>query len=314
MAIKIVRPGALTTVQDCGRFGYMHLGFSQCGAMDIRALKTANILLSNDPGAAALEMTVTGIAALFTENTAVCLSGAPMEAAINGKPIEPGRVYEVFDGDVLICGRVKSGVRSYLAVCGGIDVPEFLGSRSTDIKARCGGFCGRALKTGDELSILPHGRLKRVDERRAELIKPSRSITLRAVSAAQEDMFTKDDINLFYSQRYTVSPDSNRMGVRLSGEPLKGKNGMDIISDGIAPGSVQVPESGLPIILAADRQSTGGYAKIASVICADLPLLAQVVPGGSISFRHIGVKEALLAARRENEKLMKLREYIDALE
>lgn len=313
VGIKIVRGGLLTTVQDTGRAGYMKYGFSQCGAMDIRAMKTANILLSNDPFAAVLEMTLTGIAAVFTEDCAICISGGKIEAAINKKPIVTNKVYEISAGDVLICEKIKKGVRSYLAVSGGIDVPEFFSSRSTDLKAKAGGFCGRKLQTGDDIGILPHSKLSNIEKRQTDEFEFSNGIVLRAVPGPQDFMFTKEDLNTFFSEDYKVSAQADRMGIRLSGPVLKGEKGMDIISDGIAPGSVQVPESGQPIILAADRQTTGGYAKIATVISADMPMLAQALPGCFVKFRCVSVSEAEKAARAENEKLSALKNYIENL-
>lgn len=313
MGIKIVRGGLLTTVQDSGRTGYMKYGFSQCGAMDLRAMKTANILLSNDENAAVLEMTLNGIAAVFTEDCAICISGARIDAAINKKPIRTNKVYKISAGDVLICGKIKSGARAYLAVSGGIDVPEFLGSRSTDMKSKVGGYCGRKLSTGDDIKIFPHKRTENIEKRETAEFEFKNEILLRAVPGPQDDMFTKDDLETFFSAEYKVSAEADRMGVRLSGPALKGKNGMNIISDGIAPGSVQVPESGTPIILAADRQTTGGYAKIATVISADMPLLAQALPGCRIRFSKVSVKEAENAAKQEYKKSELLKEYINKL-
>lgn len=313
MGIKIVRGGLLTTVQDSGRAGYMKYGFSQCGAMDIKAMKTANILLSNDENAAVLEMTLNGIAAVFTEDCAICISGARIDAKINKKPMSTNKVYKITAGDVLICGRVTNGARAYLGVSGGIDVPEFLGSRSTDIKSKAGGFCGRKLNTGDDLKIMPHKIPENIEKRETAEFEFKKDILLRAVPGPQNDMFTKEDMKTFFSAEYKISAEADRMGIRLSGPALKGKKGMNIISDGIAPGSVQVPESGRPIILAADRQTTGGYAKIATVISADMPLLAQALPGQSIKFREVSVKEAENAARAENKKLEILKERINKL-
>ena len=313
MSIKIVRGGLLTTVQDGGRIGCMKYGFSQCGAMDMRAFHTANALLSNNAGAAVLEMTVTGIAALFTEDCAICISGAQMEAQINRKPIRTNKVYEIAAGDVLLCGKVRNGARAYLAVSGGIDVPEFLGSRSTDLKAKAGGFCGRKLKTGDELKILPHERLKKIEKREIPEFEYQNEICLRAVCGPQDSMFTKEDINTFFGTKYSVTAEADRMGIRLKGAPLTGKNGMNIISDGIAPGSVQVPDSGMPIILCADRQTTGGYAKIATVISADMPLLAQALPGCKIRFERISTAEVENAAKEASRNIKTIKEQINKL-
>lgn len=281
--------------------------------MDIKAMKTANILLSNAENAAVLEMTLNGIAAVFTEDCAICISGARIDAKINKKPICTNKVYKITAGDVLLCGRVTNGARAYLGVSGGIDVPKFLGSRSTDIKLKAGGFCGRKLNTGDELKIMPHKMPGNIEERETAEFEFKTDILLRAVPGPQNDMFTKEDMKTFFTAEYRISAEADRMGIRLSGPPLKGKNGMNIISDGIAPGSVQVPESGQPILLAADRQTTGGYAKAATVISADMPLLAQALPGQCIKFRKVTVKEAENAARAEEHKFEMLKERINKL-
>lgn len=313
MGIKIVRGGILTTVQDLGRYGYMKYGFSQCGAMDARAVKTANILLSNTQNAAVLEMTLSGIAAVFTEDCAICISGAQIEATVNRKPIRMNKVYALSAGDVLICGNVKNGARAYLAVSGGIDVPVFLGSRSTDLKAKAGGFHGRKLKTGDEIGILPHSKLNHIEKRETKAFSHSQETVLRAVPGPQDFMFTAEDTERFFSAAYKVTAEADRMGIRLNGAVLKGRHGMNIISDGIAPGSIQVPENGQPILLCADRQTTGGYAKIACVISADLPLAAQLLPGCTVRFKKVSVKEAQAAAKTQRSELASLQAYIHKL-
>lgn len=306
MSIKIINAGMLSTIQDGGRFGVMKYGFTQSGAMDSKAMSTANILVGNEPECAVIETTLLGITAEFTENTVIALSGGDFSAAINGTPIKRNKAYAVNAGDTLAMSYAKSGVRGYLAVSGGFDVPEVMGSRSTNLKSQIGGFYGRKLAAGDIINtfapIITDTTGRELPEETYE-----NSITLRAVLGPQDYMFTDEDINTFFSCEYKITQQADRMGIRLDGEPLKGKGSMDIVSDGIVFGSVQVPKNGMPIILAADRQTTGGYAKIATVISADRHLIAQARPGGTIKFAQVSVKEAQKIAKQEQKALKKLK-------
>lgn len=306
MSIKIINAGMLSTIQDGGRFGVMKYGFTQSGAMDSKAMSTANILVGNEPECAVIETTLLGITAEFTENTVIALSGGDFSAAINGTPIKRNKAYAVNAGDTLAMSYAKSGVRGYLAVSGGFDVPEVMGSRSTNLKSQIGGFFGRKLAAGDIINtfapIITDTTGRELPEETYE-----NSITLRAVLGPQDYMFTDEDIKTFFSCEYKITQQADRMGIRLDGEPLKGKGSMDIVSDGIVFGSVQVPKNGMPIILAADRQTTGGYAKIATVISADRHLIAQARPGGTIKFAQVSVKEAQKIAKQEQKALKKLK-------
>lgn len=306
MSIKIINAGMLSTIQDGGRFGVMKYGFTQSGAMDSKAMSTANILVGNEPECAVIETTLLGITAEFTENTVIALSGGDFSAAINGTPIKRNKAYAVNAGDTLAMSYAKSGVRGYLAVSGGFDVPEVMGSRSTNLKSQIGGFFGRKLAACDIINtfapIITDTTGRELPEETYE-----NSITLRAVLGPQDYMFTDEDIKTFFSCEYKITQQADRMGIRLDGEPLKGKGSMDIVSDGIVFGSVQVPKNGMPIILAADRQTTGGYAKIATIISADRHLIAQARPGGTIKFAQVSVKEAQKIAKQEQKALKKLK-------
>lgn len=306
MSIKIINAGMLSTIQDGGRFGVMKYGFTQSGAMDSKAMSTANILVGNEPECAVIETTLLGITAEFTENTVIALSGGDFSAAINGTPIKRNKAYAVNAGDTLAMSYAKSGVRGYLAVSGGFDVPEVMGSRSTNLKSQIGGFYGRKLAAGDIINtfapIITDTTGRELPEETYE-----NSITLRAVLGPQDYMFTDEDIKSFFSCEYKITQQADRMGIRLDGEPLKGKGSMDIVSDGIVFGSVQVPKNGMPIILAADRQTTGGYAKIATIISADRHLIAQARPGGTIKFAQVSIKEAQKIAKQEQKALKKLK-------
>lgn len=307
MSILIVRPGLFTTVQDGGRFGSMSLGFTQCGAMDYKAAKTANLLIGNNPNDAVLEMTYTGIAALFREDCAIALSGAHFKASINTVPIKTNKAYKIKAGDVLSMREAISGARAYLAISGGIDVPQVLGSRSTDLKLKLGGFEGRALKCKDEIKIFGGELPNKIECREIPEFEYGNEITLRCVLGPQDDMFTSKSLETLFSEEYKVSAEADRMGIRLSGAALKCKSTPDIISDGIAFGAVQVPKNGQPIILAADRQTTGGYAKPITVITADLPFLAQAKPGNTIRFKPVSLAEAEAAAKEEQRFFEDLR-------
>lgn len=298
--IEIITPGLLTTVQDFGRVGVMKNGFTQNGAMDRYSMTVANRLCGNCDSAPVLEMTVLGVTARFTQDTVICVSGADFGAKINDKPIKRNKAYKINKGDILSMGAAKSGMRAYLAVAGGIVGEYVFGSASTNLKFAFGGHFGKKLQSGDVLSIgtgaFPLGEIDKWEIPESEYSKDAQ---LRVVLGPQNEMFTDEDIRLFLSQEYEVNAQSDRMGIRLSGEPLKSKNGMDIISDGIVFGSVQVPNSGEPIILMADHQTTGGYAKIATVISVDLPRASQLSAGNTVRFKSVTVEEAEQEAKKQ---------------
>lgn len=307
MKLTILSPGPLTTVQDSGRFGALGKGFSPGGAMDMDAMTVANLLVGNAPGVGVLEMTMLGITARFDCETVIALTGADMSTRLNDEPIARYASIAVHPGDVLTMGAASRGMRAYLAVTGGFDLPLVMGSVSTNLKCALGGFQGRKLKTGDELPLNQSGApfLPRQ-------VSPPEDypdcISLRVLLGPQDDAFTQKGIDTFLGCEYTVTDKADRMGIRLSGEIIESKNGVDILSDGIAAGSVQIPASGTPIIMMADRQTTGGYAKIATVISADLSRAAQARPGTRIRFVRVTEAEAI-RLRRDAEKKRKQLEY-----
>lgn len=305
--IEIINGGMLSTVQDAGRFGVMKNGFTQSGAMDSHSMKTVNVLCGNDLSAPVIEMTMLGITAKFTDSHIFCLSGGYFSPKLNGKPIENNRPYKAEAGSLLQIGAAKSGMRCYLGVSGGIDVPLVMGSASTNLKIKIGGYEGRKLKTGDIIKI---GKCSYVPDmtKTAEKCDYPDHIKVRVVLGPQDDMFTDTDLKFFSKQIYTVTPDLDRMGIRLCGIALRGKNGMDITSDGITFGSIQIARSGMPIILMADHQTTGGYAKIATVISVDLPKLAQARPYDKVMFDIVSIKQAENAAKKEKKYFIKLAE------
>ena len=307
MSVRILSPGPLTTLQDLGRFGGMRLGFSQGGAMDVQSLLTANRLLLNNDGEGCLEMTFAGIKAVFDEDCVIALTGADMDWKLNGEDLTRCRATEIRAGDELSCSPAKNGFRAYLAVAGGFDVEPFMGSYSTNLKCGVGGFDGRKLAAGDDLPLRMRRDelLYRYNRRTSPVSYPS-DFTLRVVPGPQDDLFTPEGLDTFLGSVYTVSRDADRMGVRLDGPKIASKNGVDIVSDGIAFGAVQIPAGGTPIIMAADRQTVGGYAKIATVISADMPLLAQATPGARVRFSAVSQRDAEKEYRRMIRRLDEL--------
>ena len=309
MKLTILSPGPQSTNQDEGRFGLQSTGFSPGGAMDVYSMKLANILVGNAPGTGAIEMTLMGISAQFDCDCVIALTGADMAPSIQGKPVEMYQAVEVHAGDVLSMKTAQRGMRTYLAVAGGFDLPLAMGSMSTNLKCGLGGFHGRKLQKGDELPLNQSVPLSLVGSRK---LPPQNQypdeITVRVMLGPQEDYFTGKGVATFLGSEYTVTEKSDRMGIRLNGDRIENKNGVDIISDGIATGSVQIPPSGTPIIMMADRQTTGGYAKIATVISADLKKVAQARPGTHIRFAAVNECQAV-RLRREEEKILKYYEY-----
>ena len=299
MSVTVLRPGPLTTVQDEGRFGFLAQGIGSAGAMDTRAWREGNALVGNTRGQAGLEMTVLGAQLRFDADTLCALTGADMPASLDGTPVPRYTAFIVRAGQTLTIGAAKSGCRGYLAAAGGIDVPPVMGSRSTDRRCSLGGFEGRALKAGDVLPVgAPEGDIYSLAGRSLPAPVFESEVTVLAVPGPQTEPFTERGLRDFFSCAYTVTPDSDRMGLRLSGTAVE-NTGTDIISDGIVPGAVQVPRSGQPIVLMADRQTTGGYAKIAVVCSFELWKLAQCRPGDRVRFEAVTVQQAQqLAARK----------------
>ena len=295
MGLKITSAGLLTTIQDTGRFGYMASGFSQSGAMDKDSCLIANKLVFNNDLEGVLEMTLNGVSGVFTEDCVIALTGADLRWTVNDAEVRRYKALEIKKGDVIKSAASRDGMRGYLAVAGGFDINPVMGSYSTNLKCGIGGFNGKKIKNGD---ILPfrHERNQLLPVYKGlediPVFSKNTPVSIRVVLGPQEDFFSKKGIDTFLNSVYTVTTDSDRMGIRLEGEKIESVNGVDIISDGIALGSVQIPSSGKPIIMMADRQTVGGYAKIATVISADIPLLAQAMPNTQIIFEAVSLKDA----------------------
>lgn len=304
--IEIISAGMLSTVQDLGRFKVMKNGFTQSGVMDAYSTKIANKLCKNDINAPVIEMTMLGITAKFKGEHIFAISGGIFDVSLNNKPVRTNKAYIAKDGDVLSIKGAKQGLRCYLAVAGGFDVPLFMGSASTNLKINVGGFNGRKLKAGDILKIGKADKIKNIEKRELPENTYNNPVKVRVVLGPQDDMFSENDLMLFSKQQYTVTSDLDRMGIRLWGIALRGKEKLEIISDAITFGSIQITNSGMPIILMADHQTTGGYAKIATVISADLPKLAQVKPNNKISFEIIDIDTAEKIAIKQKKFIDKL--------
>lgn len=308
--LHLLQPGPQTTVQDLGRHGFQAYGVPVCGALDATALRLANALVGNEAGLAGLEIRLAGPAFEVLGGPArLALAGAlaTIEVTVAGETSRFGawRAIDVPEGARVQVGALKGSGCAILALAGGIDVPPVLGSRATDLKGRFGGHEGRPLRAGDRLPLgqgaAPGPCL--------ELPSPPRvagDVTLRAVPGPQADAFTDEALKAFFETPYRVSREADRMGMRLEGPPLGFRRGADIVSDGIATGAIQVPGSGLPIVLLADHQTIGGYAKIATVISADLPLAGSLMPGAQLRFRAVTVAEGEEACRAREAEIARL--------
>ena len=298
-ALTVVKPGMLTTVQDLGRRGYQGLGVPVSGPMDAYSHRLANQLVGNDPAAAALEITLMGPEFVADAEITCALTGARIETAVNGAPAPFDEPFTVPAGARLRCGQRLEGARMTLAVAGGFDVPPTLGSRATHLVSHMGPFGGRALRAGD---VLPVGQASARGPQPAgsPLSLPAGGAHVRVLPAVHRDRFTDDAWSLLLRARFVVSPQSNRMGYRLDGPVLGHVRGADILSEGMPIGVIQVPASGQPILLLAERATTGGYATIANVITADLPIAGQLAPGDWIQFDLV-TRDDAIAALRERE-------------
>lgn len=302
--IEILRPGAQSSVQDMGRTGFRRFGVGRSGAADSLAFEAGNRLLGNDPNAAAIEFTLGRATLRFHADMRVALTGAECGANLDGAPVWSWYAFNVRKDQRLTLPAAHGGTRTYLCVSGGIDVPLVMNSRSTDLQSGFGGFEGRALREGD---LLPVGRTG-IDETREPLgiLAPAWSLpfgqpddirAIRLLAGPEYDDFEPASQAAFWQSAWTISPQSNRMGLRMQGRALarRPERSADLLSHGVVPGVVQVPPSGQPIALMSDAQTTGGYPKIGVVIGADLWRLAQTPPGNSVRFVQVTLDEAAAA-------------------
>ena len=300
MTATVFHAGFLTSVQDLGRTGYRQFGVSLAGAVDVFALRVANLLAGNDESAAGLEITFGGLQLQFADERIVAWCGGEFDVQIESRSLPAGHATRLQAREELKFGRPQIGCRCWLAISGGVDVPIVLGSRSTDLRANFGGFGGRTLRDGDVLQLgaqpgSPIPPTERISSWSASKPWSQTAVStpvLRFVRGAAWDLFNDVTIQRFTSEAFAVSPDSDRMGVRLDGPELRRDNDVDLISEAVAPGTIQVPSSGKPILLLGDCQTIGGYPKIAHVITVDLGIAAQLRAGDYVRFSEVSLADA----------------------
>jgi KipI family sensor histidine kinase inhibitor len=310
--IAVIAPGLFTTVQDLGRWGHQHIGIAVAGAMDHRAHIAANRVLGNDDDAATLEVTLSGPELRFEEPTRIAIAGAALSPDLDGQPVPSETAVVCRAGSVLRFGQRVAGARAYIAFDGGVDVPLVLGSRSTHTGSGIGGFAGRALRAGDRLALCtpaPRDAASAPPRTAARRSRPTGSpigapaagpVRLRVLPGPQRDHFGADALDTLGRTRFRVSSQSNRMGYRLSGATLPASGQGEMISDATFAGGIQVPPSGEPILLMADRQTTGGYPQLAIVISADLPAAGQLAPDDWVVFAPCDLDTARAALEAEH--------------
>lgn len=323
--ITVSKPGLHDTIQDLGRFGYQKFGVVAGGVMDPYSHRIANMLVGNEETAATLEMTLVGPRFLFMEDALIAICGGNLEPTIGDISVPMWKPVFIRKGSELRFGAAKAGTRAYLAVAGGFDVPVVLGSRSTYVKAGLGGLEGRALRKGDVLKV---ARASRVEIKRetitsgalfqaadwqiAQELLPNLSnhYEIRVMRGKQYELFDEMSQHRFWNEPFTVSSQSDRMGYRINGPKLQLKEPMEMISEAVTYGSIQVPSDGNPIILAADRQTTGGYPKIGQLSSIDYAKLAQAKAGDRLSFKEVTIEESQRLIAKQEKSLKELRAAI----
>ncbi|MRX74123.1 5-oxoprolinase/urea amidolyase family protein [Bacillus lacus] len=319
--IKIIRPGLLTSIQDLGRYGYQKYGVIASGAMDQLSHRIANLLAGNDENEPAIEITLMGPLIEFQVDAFISICGGDLSPSIDGKPVRTWRLLFVKSGSRLSFGAPVSGSRAYLAVSGGLSIEKVMNSRSTYLRAEIGGYEGRPLEQGD---ILKTRNSSSISPRAAEHLMGKASgksfaemewtvapeflpalhgrTSIRVLKGRQHHLFSESSRKAFFSEHFAVTPQSDRMGSRLKGASLELSKPQELISEAVSFGTIQVPAEGNPIVLLADRQTTGGYPKIGQIASVDLPVFAQTKPGDEILFREISHEEAQqLYLKREQE-------------
>ncbi len=312
-AVKILKSGPLTTVQDEGRKGYQRFGMPVAGAMDKISYRAANLLAGNNRGAAVLEFTMEGPDLKFRSDSIISITGGDFSPRLNGCKIPMWQTIYVPAGARLKIGTVEAGLRGYIAFKGGLDIEEKMDSKSTYLKGKIGGYKGRKLQKDDLIKLNREVTTGEYCERifpRQHIPEYKGHVEAGVILGPQDDHFTEKGIKAFLKERYSVTSQADRMGYRLEGPEInhRDEESADIISDGIPPGAVQVPGHKNPIIMMADRQTTGGYPKIASVTSVDLSRIAQLKPGETVSFKEVSLKEAQELLEEEENSFNEIEE------
>lgn len=313
--IEVLQPGLFTTVQDLGRTGFQEYGMVVAGAMDAFALQVANLLVGNRRDEAALEITLAGPKLRLLSDALMAICGADLSPTLDGEPAPLWKSFWARAGQILTFGAPRQGARAYLAVQGGIDLPAVMGSKATYVRGRLGGYKGRPIAKGDQLrfTLFSLGKATGSSDRHAlagrglrpeDIPRYPAEATIRVILGPDLDAFEEESVDILLSQPYQITSQADRMGYRLSGPKLRHRSSADIYSSAVTMGTIQVPAGGEPIILMADRQTTGGYARIAHVISIDLSQVAQMVPGDTIRFKAVTVEEAQ-RLYRERERFLR---------
>lgn len=310
MRISVLNPGLQSTIQDLGRHGYQKYGVIVSGAMDTYSIRLANIVVGNTEKEGVLEITMIGPSLELEKGTLFSITGGNVSPTINGKKIPMGRPIYLKEACVLNFGACIAGCRSYLAMAGGFEVPEVMESKSTYLRAQFGGFNGRTLKKGDILNLgVKSVEAKKIIEKlqqitsKGEFTAPSwyigdsiaensNSTFVRVFKDRQFNNISEESVNKFFNSEFNVDNKSDRMGYRLCGEKIELKESLEMISEEVSVGTIQIPPDGNPIILLADRQTTGGYPKLAHVASVDIQKIVQLKPNDKIKFKQITLKEA----------------------
>jgi antagonist of KipI len=329
MSIAVLKPGMLSTLQDGGRYGFQHLGVPVSGAMDFFSHRIANILADNKADEATLEITLRGPRLRFERDALIALCGADLSPTIDGIIAPEGKAVRVRAGSVLDFGNSVAGCRAYLAIHGGFDAPVLMGSRSTYVSARIGGLDGRALRRGDVLSAgnakssaYPGLSLALAASKRSfaapkwavnqHIEKLGRSLQIVRILAGRHwDGFPPAARDALTAHEFRIASDSNRMGCRLEGPGVVAGGPGEILSEAVTFGTIQIPPSGQPIVLMADRQTVGGYPKIAEVVTVDLHLLAQLRPGDRLRFELVSLAQAQALWLKREQEIITIREAVE---
>ncbi len=320
MGIKVLHPGLLTTIQDLGRYGVQKFGVIVGGAMDSLSLRIANLLVGNPQDEGALEVTLYGTSLVFESDELIAITGGNLRPTLDGKEVKMWRPLLVKKGAILKFHAAVSGCRAYVSFSGGIQVPKVMNSKSTYLRASLGGFQGRKLQKNDifdcgERTALGEELFQHLQKEPANyswlvyftsFVDFNKTKTIRIIRGSEYERFDKESIKDFLSTPYTITTQADRMGYRLEGKQIHLKEQFELLSEGVTYGTIQVPANGQPIILMADRQTTGGYPKIGQVISADLPSLAQMQATDKIYFKEVTLKEAQMALIHQEKQLKKL--------
>jgi antagonist of KipI len=329
MSVSVLKSGMLTTLQDSGRHGFQHFGVPASGAMDLFSHRIANILAGNGADEATLEITLRGPRLRFEHDALIALCGADLCPTIDGTSAPEGKAVRVRAGAILDFGTSVAGCRAYVAIHGGFDVPVVMGSRSTYDTAGIGGFCGRALRQGDTIPVgnatsLPYPALAReLAHSKRTFAAPKWAVNqhieklgrspqiVRLLAGRHWDAFPGAAREALVSGEYRLAADSNRMACRLEGPLIAAGTPLEVLSEAVTFGTIQIPPSGLPIVLMADRQTVGGYPKIAEVAGVDLHLLAQLRPGDRLRFELVSLAQAQALWLKREQEIITIREAVD---